>query len=130
MSSAQLASVLLPYLALVALLSGAAALGIRCGRAADAGVVVAEVLLIARAVVDVVDVVHGPRVADAATHLGYVVVSVVLLPLLIQLAVSARSATEVERTPRDRSRARHMASVLACAALMVVVARQTTTGAG
>ncbi|MGL5927477.1 MAG: hypothetical protein ACRCY8_00940 [Dermatophilaceae bacterium] len=130
MSSAQLASVLLPYLALVALLSGAAALGIRCGRAADAGVVVAELLLIARAVVDVVDVTRGPRVPDAATHLGYVVVSVVLLPLLIQLAMSARSATGTARAPRDGSRARHTASALACVVLMVVAARQTTTGAG
>ncbi|MGL5908637.1 MAG: hypothetical protein ACRCZP_01465 [Phycicoccus sp.] len=114
---------LLPYLVLVALLSGAAALGVRCGRAADAGVVVAEALLLARAVVDVVDVARGPRPADAATYLGYVVVSVVLLPLLLARSAGARLRTS------ETVRTRHTVAAVACVALVVVVVRQTATAA-
>ena len=41
------------YLALVAVLAGAAAAGVRCGVAVRAGVVVGEVLLVVQAVIDV-----------------------------------------------------------------------------
>ncbi|MGL4744238.1 MAG: hypothetical protein ACRCXL_07600 [Dermatophilaceae bacterium] len=119
-----LPSVVLLYLAFVALLSGAAALGARCSRAADAGAVVAEILLVVHAVADVADVVRGPQPPDVATHLGYVAVSVVLLPLLLAQVASPRGRLI------GNARARHAVAGLTCAALVVVVVRQSATGAG
>ena len=70
------------YLALVAVLAGAAAAGVRCGVAVRAGVVVGEILLVVQALLDVISYLRGHRPAETATHLGYLVVSVVLLPRL------------------------------------------------
>ena len=60
-----------------------AAIGVRCGPAVRTGVVVAEVLLIVQAALDVVGIARGHRPPEPATHLGYLAVSVLLLPLLV-----------------------------------------------
>jgi hypothetical protein len=74
--------VLVAYLAIVAALALAAALGLRCGIAVRAGLVVAELLLLVQAGLALVGFARGHRPAEAATNFGYLVVSVVLLPLL------------------------------------------------
>lgn len=116
MSSATLQVVVL-YLALVAVLAGAAAAGVRCGAAVRAGVVIGEVLLIAQAVIDVTSYLRGHRSGEPATHLGYLVVSVVLLPLLAGRALG----------DGEVSRSDYVVVALACAVMVVVVLRLHAT---
>jgi len=115
-SSATLQVVVL-YLALVAGLAGAAAAGVRCGTAVRAGVVIGEALLIAQAVIDVVSHLRGHRSGEPATHLGYLIVSVVLLPLL---AGRALGEGEVPRSD-------YVVVALACGVTIVVVLRLHAT---
>ena len=63
-----------------------AALGVRCRTAVQTGVVVAEGALIVHAAIDVFRLVRGHRPAEPVVHLGYVLVSVALLPLLVGLS--------------------------------------------
>ena len=71
------------YLALVGVLALLAALGVRCRPAVETGVVVAEIALIAQVLVDLFGLARGHRPAEPIVHLGYVLVSVALLPLLL-----------------------------------------------
>jgi hypothetical protein len=115
-SSATLQVVVL-YLALVAVLAGLAAAGVRCGTAVRAGVVIGEVLLIAQAAIDIVSYLRGHRPSEPATHLGYLVVSVVLLPLL-----AGRPLGEAEPSRTD-----FLVVALACGVTIVVVLRLHAT---
>jgi hypothetical protein len=88
------------------------------------GLVLLELTLVAQAVLDGIGLAAGHRVAEPATHLGYLVTSVVLLPLLLGLT----------RPPR-RAGSRPVAAgltaaviVVACAAVVVVDARLVATG--
>lgn len=123
--SGQLGAVLVSYVVLVGLLAVAAACGARCGRAVDAGAVVAQVLLTVRAGMDVAAVVRGSRPDDLVTHLGYIGVSVALLPLLLGQVAAGRGVAD-----RGPSRARYAVLALACGVLVVVVLRQAETAAG
>lgn len=105
------------YLAVVAVLAGAAAAGVRCGVAVGAGVVVGEILLVVQALLDVISYLRGHRPAETATHLGYLVVSVVLLPLL-----AGRALGEAEVSRSD-----YVVVALACAVTVVVVLRLHAT---
>ncbi len=80
--SGQLLTVVGVYGGLVALLALLAAAGVPCVPALRAGLVVAQLLLVAQALLDGVTLLRGHRPQDPATHLGYLAVSVVLLPLL------------------------------------------------
>jgi hypothetical protein len=105
------------YLALVALLAGAAAAGVRCGTAVRAGVVIGEILLVGQALLDVISYLRGHRPGEPATHLGYLVVSVVLLPLL-----AGRALGEAEASRSD-----YVVTALACGVSIVVVLRLHAT---
>jgi hypothetical protein len=83
--SDQLLTVAAAYCGLVAALALLAAVGIPCVPALRAGLVVAELLLVAQVLVDAVTLLRGHRPRDPATHLGYLATSVLLLPLLLGL---------------------------------------------
>lgn len=76
-------AVVVSYLALVALVAVLAALGANLGPALRAGIVVAEVALVVQAVLDIAGQVRGHRPGDLPTHLGYLAVSIVILPIVI-----------------------------------------------
>ncbi len=116
MSPASLQVVVI-YLALVAVLAGAAAAGVRCGVAVRAGVVVGEILLVVQALLDVISYLRGHRPSETATHLGYLVVSVALLPLL-----AGRALGEAEVSRSD-----YVVTALACGVTIVVVLRLHAT---
>jgi hypothetical protein len=103
------------YLALVAALAGAAAAGLRCGTAVRAGVVVGEVLLLVQAALAVGSYARGHRPTETATNLGYLAVSVTLLPLLAGRALARPS------------RADFLVVALACGVSVVVVLRLHAT---
>lgn len=79
----QLLTVVAGYLSLVAVLAMLAAAGVPCGPAVRAGLIVAELLLVVQALVAGMSLLGGHRPEEPATHLGYLAVSVVLLPLLL-----------------------------------------------
>ena len=116
MSPATLQVVVL-YLALVAVLAGVAAAGVRCGAAVRAGVVIGELLLVGQALLAVISYARGHRPGEPATNLGYLVVSLVLLPLLAGRALG-------EGEP---SRSHYVVVGLACAVTIVVVLRLHAT---
>jgi hypothetical protein len=109
--------VVVAYLALVGALAGAAAAGVRCGPAVRAGVVIGELLLIVQALLAVVSYARGYRPGEPATNLGYLVVSVVLLPLL-----AGRALDDAEP-----SRSEYVVAGLACGVTIVVVLRLHAT---
>jgi len=111
------------YLALVAAVAAGAVLGVRCAAAVRTGVVVAQVLLVVQAVVDAVTLLRGHRPADLPTHLGYLIASVALLPLL-----TARPAAAAE-PPAALPRSAAAVAALACTATAVVVVRLHATWA-
>lgn len=109
------------YLALVGILSCLAALGVRCATAVRTGLIVAELLLVAQATIDVVAQLRGHRPSDPATHLGYLLVSVLLLPLLVSRTdYLAPDAENVVRSDQ-------LVVLVACAASIVVVVRLHAT---
>jgi hypothetical protein len=105
------------YLALVGVLAGAAAAGLRCGTAVRAGVVIGELLLVLQALLAVISYARGHRPGEPATNLGYLVVSAVLLPLL-----AGRALGEGEPTRTD-----YAVVALACGVIIVVVLRLHAT---
>jgi hypothetical protein len=105
------------YLALVGVLAGTAAAGVRCGTAVRAGVVIGELLLVVQALLAVISYARGHRPGEPATNLGYLVVSVILLPLL-----AGRALGEAEPT-----RTEHVVVGLACGVAIVVVLRLHAT---
>ena len=105
------------YLLVVAVVAMAAAAGLRCHRAAVTGAVIAQTLLVANAVADLLGLVRGQRPDEPATHIGYLLTSVALLPLLAAIV------------PNDSHRPRplHAALAVACLTAVVVVARLDAT---
>ena len=110
------------YLGLVAVLAVLASGGVRCRPAVQTGVVVAECALVLQAAVDLVRLARGHRPSEPAVHLGYVLVSIGLLPLLLG---GARGR------PRDLgadgARQGFLVVALACAVAIVVVLRMHAT---
>ena len=113
--SGALLTVVVAYLLLVAALGLISAVGLPCGPALRTGLIVAEVLLIAQVVIDVATILGGHRPEDGATHAGYAVVSVLLIPLL------------AVRAGRDRTG--HVISTIVLAATAVVTVRLHATWA-
>jgi hypothetical protein len=105
------------YLALVGVLAGAAAAGLRCGAAVRAGVVIGELLLVVQALLAVISFARGHRPGEPATNLGYLVVSVALLPLLAGRALGEGEPTRTE----------YVVVGLACGVAVVVVLRLHAT---
>jgi hypothetical protein len=85
-----------------------------------AGLVVVQLLLVLQALVDAATLVRGHRLQDPATHLGYLAVSVVLLPLLGGLPGRRRPTA-------GPARADHLAAAVAAAAALVVSVRLHAT---
>jgi hypothetical protein len=118
--SGQLLTVVAAYCALVAVVALLAAAGVPCVPALRAGLVVAELLLVVQALIDAATLVGGHRLQDPATHLGYLAVSVVLLPLLLGLPG--------RRAPGRRpGRADHLVAALAAGVALVVSVRLHVT---
>jgi hypothetical protein len=108
------------YLALVALLAVLTALGVRCRPAVQTGVVVGEIALIVQAVVDVAGVARGHRPTEPVVHVGYVLVSIAILPLLVGRMGGSPLDAEGDRMGL-------LVVALACAACVVVVTRMHVT---
>lgn len=106
-------------LLVVAGLSFATAAGRPLLRASTVAAWVAEALLVVSAVVDVARVVGGRRPDELVVHLGYVVVSVVLIPLLARPLPADASDDDV--------RGRQLVLSLAAVAVLVVALRQAAT---
>jgi hypothetical protein len=118
--SGQLLTVVAAYCALVAMVALLAAAGVPCVPALRAGLVVAELLLVVQAVAAAVSLAGGHRPQDPATHLGYLAVSVVLLPL--PLGLPGR------RGPGPGpARVEHLVAALAAGVALVVSGRLHTT---
>jgi hypothetical protein len=117
-----LLTVVAAYLLLVAVLAAGAALGARVATAVWTGVVVGEVLLVGQALVDAGTLLGGHRPRELATHLGYLLASVLMLPLLVAGRRGAR-ATPVSRTD-------HAVVALAAAVTVVVSVRLHATWRG
>jgi hypothetical protein len=117
--SGQLLTVVGVYCALVALLALLAAAGVPCVPALRAGLVAAQLLLVAQALLDGVTLLRGHRPQDPATHLGYLAVSVVLLPLL--------GAIPRRRPAEGPGRADHLVAAVAAGVALVVSVRLHTT---
>jgi hypothetical protein len=120
-----LALTLLVVLAVVveAGLALATAAGSPLDRASRVGGLVAEGLLVLAAVVDVARIAAGHRPDELVVHLGYVVVSVVLLPLLVRPVPDDAS----DDASDDDRRGRQLVLSVACVAVLVVVWRQRVT---
>lgn len=115
-----LAVVAIAALVVVAGLAFATAAGARLLRASSVGSWVAEAVLVLAALLDVARVIGGRRPDELVVHLGYVVVSVALLPVLVR-------PTEDEPSDDD-IRGRQLVLAVACLADVVVVLRQRATG--
>ncbi len=116
------AQVVVVYLALVAALAVAGAIGVRCSGAVRTGVIVAEVLLLLLVALEAIAWLRGHEPAEPATHLGYVAVAVVLLPVLV-----GRRVLPVEGGEDGPERADYLIAAIACASLVVVVLRMQAT---
>ncbi len=108
------------YLALVGALAVLAAAGVRCRPAVQTGIVVAELALLVQAAIDIVKLARGHRPAEPAVHLGYVLVSIAILPLLIGRLSGRGLVAEDDRTG-------FLVVALACGAAVVVVTRMHAT---
>jgi hypothetical protein len=123
--SGSLLTVVAAYLLLVATLASAAALGARVATAVWAGVVVGQVLLVVQALVDAGTLLTGHRPGELATHLGYLVASVLMLPLLVSGASGGFGRSGV-RGP-GATRTDHLVVALAAAVTVVVSVRLHAT---
>ena len=97
----------------------ATALGSPLDRASRIGVLVAEALLVVSAALDLGRIAAGHRPDELLVHLGYVLVSVLLLPILVRPVADGASD--------DDRRGRQLVLSVACVAVLVVVWRQRVT---
>jgi hypothetical protein len=97
----------------------ATAAGSPLDRASRVGALVAEGLLVVSAVLDVARIAAGHRSDELVVHLGYVLVSVLLLPILVRPMPDDASD--------DDRRGRQLVLSVACLAVLVVVWRQRVT---
>ncbi len=103
----------------------ATALGSPLDRASRIGALVAEGLLVVSAALDLGRIAAGHRPDELLVHLGYVLVSVLLLPILVRpVAGNAEEAGEISD---DDRRGRQLVLSIACLAVLVVVWRQRVT---
>ena len=117
--SAALTLAVVAALVVEAGLALATAIGRPLDRASWIGFLVAEALLVVAAVLDVARIAGGQRSDEPVVHLGYVVASVLLLPILVRPV--ADDAADDDR------RGRQLVLAVACLAVLVVVWRQRVT---
>jgi hypothetical protein len=122
-------------LLVVAGLAFATALGMPLGRASAVGALVAEALLVLAAVLDLGRMLGGRTPSEPVVHVGYVLASVLLLPILVRPLGAGRSGEDAPgngpagEDPSDEdARGRQLVLSLACLAVLVVVWRQSVTG--
>ena len=131
--SGPLGLLVLAYAALTALALALVAAGAPLLPAARAGVVVLELLLVVQAVLDVVSLARGHRPVDPGTHAGYLVASVVLLPVLVARRPRSTPAGPVpgsaDAGDRPPGRVTQLADAVAVAATAVVSVRLRVTWA-
>ncbi|MEP7090639.1 MAG: hypothetical protein ABI776_11095 [Nocardioidaceae bacterium] len=106
-------------LVVLAGLALATAAGAPLERASTVASQVAEALLVVFAVLDVARIVAGHRPDELVVHLGYVLVSVLLVPVLVRPVDEDASDDDV--------RGRQLVLALAAVAVLVVVLRQRAT---
>jgi hypothetical protein len=122
MTTAALTVLVVLALVVEAGLALATAAGSPLDRASRIGALVAEGLLVLSAVLDVARIAAGHRPDELVVHLGYVLVSVLLLPILVRpVAEGAEGASDDDR------RGRQLVLFVACLAVLVVVWRQRVT---
>ena len=97
----------------------ATAAGRPLDRASRRRFLVAEGLLVVAAVVDVARIAAGHRADEPLVHLGYVLASVLLLPILVRPVPDDASD--------DDRRGRQLVLAVACVAVLIVVWRQQVT---
>ncbi|MGI9003392.1 MAG: hypothetical protein ACR2GH_17325 [Pseudonocardia sp.] len=92
------------------------------------GLVLLELTVIAQAALESIGLLVGRRASESVTHVGYLVTSVVLLPLL--LAITRPARVPAAGTARVGAQHGWDAAIIAvaCIALAVVDLRLVTTG--
>ena len=96
--------------------------------AEEAPDLVAEALLVVAAVVDVSRLAGDHRSDEPVVHLGYVVASVLLLPILARpVRTDADADADADAEDDDDRRGRQLVLAIACLAVLVVVWRQRVT---
>jgi hypothetical protein len=106
----------------------ATALGSPLDRASRIGALVAEGLLVVSAALDLGRIAAGHRPDELVVHLGYVLVSVLLLPILVRpVAGNADDPAGAGEVSDDDRRGRQLVLSIACLAVLVVVWRQRVT---
>ena len=81
-----------------------------------AALVILELGLLVQAVLDLVSMAGGHRPAELATHLAYLVTSVVVLPVVVPIGRKGRKGPV-------------MTDAVVCAAVVIIVIRLQMTGA-
>jgi hypothetical protein len=106
----------------------ATALGSPLDRASRIGALVAEGLLVVSAALDLGRMAAGHRPDELLVHLGYVLVSVLLLPILVRpVAGGTDGPAGAGEVSDDDRRGRQLVLSIACLAVLVVVWRQRVT---
>jgi len=118
--SGQLLTGVTIYLSLVVLLGGLAVVGIPCLAAVRTGAAVGELLLVGQGLIDVATLMNGHRPEEIATHLGYLVVSISLFPILLDRP----ARREDEARPRGLDAA--VTAVAAAVSIVVTVRLHAT----
>lgn len=90
-----------------------------------AGVALLELTLLVQAAADVVSLAAGHDPGSLATHLGYLLASVLLLPLLV-LLTRPPSASGARTQPAEHVWSSAVLAVACCATAVVVVRLWTT----
>jgi hypothetical protein len=121
--SAALTLAVVAALVVEAGLALATAIGRPLDRASWIGFLVAEALLVVAAVLDVARIAGGQRSDEPVVHLGYVVASVLLLPILVRPVADDAADDAAD----DDRRGRQLVLAVACLAVLVVVWRQRVT---
>ncbi|WP_028936779.1 hypothetical protein [Pseudonocardia spinosispora] len=99
---------------------GSAVRRVRPGPANLGGMILLELMLLLRAILDGSALLAGRSVAEPSVHVAYLIASVALLPLIL-------GVTRAPSSPGERSWDGAVA-VVCCAAVAVVTLRMTVTG--
>jgi hypothetical protein len=122
-SGSRVIAVLTVAVVLALVVQAGIALATAAGRPLDRvsrpGFLVTEGLLVVAAVVDVARIVAGDRPDEPVVHVGYVLASVLLLPILVRPVPDDASD--------DDRRGRQLVLAVACVAVLIVVWRQQVT---
>lgn len=122
-SGSRVIAVLTVAVVLALVVQAGLALATAAGRPLDrvsrTGLFITEGLLVVAALVDVARIVAGHRPDEPVVHVGYVLASVLLLPILVRPVPDDASD--------DDRRGRQLVLAVACVAVLIVVWRQQVT---